>query len=494
MIKPIHWPEVELGGLGKYNSPFQRGERERSLKLTFHLSTLENISAEDNNALSVLYNLRNHEALDYLTIRFDDFPTSVPNFLSKEAVEAIFSSSTEKIPQMRIRTYGLEDEDVPIVFWDGKKKYGQSFISSPAELGILASHLVSIDDKANPKVRGMQDDLVIITALQQDKRDVLITTSPTLLSNKGQMIQEANPRTPTETARIVGLFLRSRNDFTIEKANRGSLGTNRGAFYWVLMRNKLPSMWRYYSACVISDDYRKDRTLQLGLSVLHRCSRALEARDAIAVGFYSLQNNDVRDSMTYHFDYLTLLLAGAFDALARVTHRAYKLTRLKENSPQLQFRKKEFLNELKSSGAEKLVEYVSQPMVQDLLEIVYNLRNTIHGANLTSLSYKPQKFKEEYSYITLSPELEKFMNEKILSICNPDTWGLVQFHILSFEPNTFATTLVNESFQIIDKIASETDIARLFPSNINMPNLLEGPPEYEFLFKESTRNIISVLG
>jgi hypothetical protein len=74
------------------------------------------------------------------------------------------------------------------------------------------------------------------------------------------------------------------------------------------------------------------------------------------------------------------------------------------------------------------------------------------------------------------------------------TGGLAQFHILSFEPYTLAVTLVRESFQAIDKIASETDITRLFSSKINMPKLIERPPEDEFLFKEPTRNIISALG
>ena len=383
---------------------------------------------------------------------------------------------------------------MPIVTWDGKKLFGQTFIRDPAELGIPASHLVGIDDWSHPKVKAMLDDLLIPSSHQQEKRDVLVTKSPMMLGNKEHVVQSANPRTPTEAAKIVGLFLRSRNDFTFKLVDSVRIGTNRGAFYWVLMRHSLPSMWRYYSACVMSEDHRKDRTLFLGLSILNRFSRALEARDAIGIGFYNKQNNDTRDSMVFHFDYLTLLLTGAFDALVRVTYRVYQLTKPKEYSTQLQFRKEEFLKELKNKGASNLVEYVSQPSVQALLEIVYNLRNTIHEASLTSLSVKPQILKEEYSFITLSPDLEKIFKQNIQPHYEPDAWGLAQFHVLSFEPYTLASTLIRESFQIIDKIASETDITRLFPSKINLPQLIERPPEEEFLFKESTSNIISALG
>jgi len=441
-----------------------------------------------------LYGLNGHDDLDYDTMRFNDFPSAGTHALPKETLEAIFAGSTDHIPQMRIRYYQLEDKNVPIVTWDGKKTYGQTFITDPAELGILASHLIGIDDTSHPKVKAMLDDLLIISSHQQENRDRLVTTSPMMIGNKEHVVQSANPRTPTEAAKIVGLFLRSRNDYTFKFENSVRIGTNRGAFYWVLMRNSIPSMWRYYSACVLAEDQRKDRTLLLGLSILNRCSRTLEARDAIGIGFYNKQNNDTRDSMVFHFDYLTLLLSGAFDALARVTFRVYQLTKPKEFSTQLQFRKKEFLKELKNKGANELVDYVSQPSVQALLEIVYNLRNTIHEASLTSLSVKPHVLREEYSYITLSPDLEKIFKQNIQPYYDPDACGLAQFHVLSFEPYTLASFLIRESFQIINKIALETDITRLFPSKINVPQLIEKPPEEDFLFKESTRNIISVLG
>src|SRR4030043_833633 len=494
MIQPIHWPDIELGGLGKYNSPFQRGKRERVLKLTFHASALENLSKEDTDSLSAIFGLNGHNDLDYVTMRFNDFPSAGTHALPKETLEAIFAGNTDHIPQMRIRYYQPEDKNVPIVTWDGKKTFGQTFITDPAELGILASHLVGIDDTSHPKVKAMLDDLLIISLHQQENRDILVTTSPMMLGSKEHVVKSANPRTPTEAAKIEGLFLRSRNDYTFKFENSVRIGTNRGAFYWVLMRHSLPSMWRYYSGCVMAEDHRKDRTLYRGLSILNRCSRALEARDAIGIGFYNKQNNDTRDSMVFHFDYLTLLLAGAFDALARATYRVYQFSKPKGYLTQLQFRKKKYLKELKNKGANKLVEYVSQPAVQALLEIVYNLRNTIHGASLTSLSVKPQILKEEYSFITLSPDLEKIFTQNIQPHYDPDAWGLTQFHVLSFEPYTLASTLIRESFQIIDRIASETDITRLFPSKNNLLQLIEKPPEEDFLFNESTSNLISALG
>src|SRR4051812_40346326 len=96
------------------------------------------------------------------------------------------------------------------------------------------------------------------------------------------------------------------------------------------MRRRLPGMWPVFGACVHAEKARQDNIVGLGGSILQRCARALEARDIIGAQYYCGPSYCDHDRMLYHFDYLTVLLVGALDALARVVHRTYSLTNPEE--------------------------------------------------------------------------------------------------------------------------------------------------------------------
>jgi hypothetical protein len=70
----------------------------------------------------------------------------------------------------------------------------------------------------------------------------------------------------------------------------------------------------YFSAGVLSEPHRKDRTLNLGGAVLARLTRALEARDCVGAQFHLPQGNDAMSASMYHWECWALLLSGAFDA------------------------------------------------------------------------------------------------------------------------------------------------------------------------------------
>ena len=134
------------------------------------------------------------------------------------------------------------------------------------------------------------------------RHDLFITKSPALVSNRHKVfINGANIRTPAEAAKIVGLFLRCRGKYTYTAAPKFQQSSGRGGFYWVVTRARLPSMWHYFSACLEAGRMRKDDTGMVAQSVLVRCARAHEARDAIIRLLYVPQNNTVRDEMMYHF-------------------------------------------------------------------------------------------------------------------------------------------------------------------------------------------------
>jgi len=327
----------------------------------------------------------------------------------------------------------------------------------------------------------MRKDLIAAQAHRALHQDILITSSPWLLEHRTHsIVREANPRTPTEAAQIVSLFLRSRGNYTFWASESGQRRFNRGLFYWVLARHRLPSTWRYFSACVEAQKIRNDDILLLGQSILTRCVRALQARDAIGERFYVPQNNDTRDNTMYHFDYLTLVLAGAFDAQARVAHRAYSVKKPKER--QAYFRRKDFRKALKRYGAQELHNLVSDQNCQDVLTPLYELRNTIHGSSLLTLAYQ-SGIEPETSFVEVPPVYGDVLWEAAERCGSPERWGLTREHTLLLEPYTYSITLVEERFGLIDAIAAATNVTGLFPEGYSIPQLMDGPPESEVFGK-----------
>ena len=74
-----------------------------------------------------------------------------------------------------------------------------------------------------------------------------------------------------------------------------------------------------------------------------------------------------------------------------------------------------------------------------------------------------------------------------------DKWGLIEkTDGLLLEPFSFSTTLTEECFSLIDKIAELTDLNNLFPKKNNIPTSPIAPPRNEQW--NGARSIISVLG
>jgi hypothetical protein len=224
---------------------------------------------------------------------------------------------------------------------------------------------------------------------------------------------------------------------------------------------------------------------------LVRAVRALEARDAIGAQFYIPQNNNTRDAIMYHFDYLTLLLVGVFDAEARIAHRAYGITQPPERNAS--FRRKDYRESLGHIGATNLYSLISEQRFQDLLTLLHELRNTIHGAALPTAGRQGYARQAE-SYVSVLPDYRQVLWQAATQYSSPDHWGLVQEPSeLRFEPYTYAVTLVDECLKQVDAIAAATEIDKLFPSGYSIPPLADKPPEDE-IFGKRTRHRLAILG
>jgi hypothetical protein len=461
MIPHIMWARSSHG---EPVSPFLRGKKERPLKITFHTSSLAGASGEEAEAVEALRELSNHSK-----------------------IESLYTEAGS-IPYLEIGPYGDNDDHIPVTVTCHDRTI-ESGIPFSHQWSDIATKFAGQTDPSHPDSQAALTDLVLAQAHSHLRNDILITLSHHLLSHRTQaIIRKANPRTPTEAVKIIGLFLRSRDDYTWQVNEHGRRAFDRGLFYWVLVRHRLPNIWKYFSACVHAANARRDDTLHLGQSILTRCVRALEARDAIGAQFYIPQNNDTRDAIMYHFDYLTLLLAGVFDAQARIAHRAYRITRPEERYTG--FRRAEFLKALTDNGADRLHALVSDQHFSNLMILLHELRNTIHGASLQT--YQATSELRE-SLVTLFTENQDKIWQAAARYSSTEAWGLVRKQEPQLEPYTYAVTLTNECFSHIDAIAAATNVAGLFPDGYAIPPLQADPPD-NHVFNENIRRRLAVLG
>lgn len=77
----------------------------------------------------------------------------------------------------------------------------------------IATLLVGGGAEAYPNSKAMLADLIVAQAHRAVDQDIMVTTSPCLLQRRTDAsVSETNPRLPSETAQIVGLCLRTRNN------------------------------------------------------------------------------------------------------------------------------------------------------------------------------------------------------------------------------------------------------------------------------------------
>jgi hypothetical protein len=223
------------------------------------------------------------------------------------------------------------------------------------------------------------------------------------------------------------------------------------------------------------------------VSGTHRESVVREAFKDLLKGWARSQ-----DPIMYHFDYLALLLVGAFDAQARVARRVYRINR--PNEMNTGFRRKEFLDALKGSSATALYNLVTEQHFSDLMDLIHLIRNSIHGSVWPTIASENYRELEE-SFIKVPPPYKDKIWQAARRRGSADNWGLIQdndFSMLLLEPYTFAVNLVDECFREIDEIATLTEVVRLLPRDFDMTQLQDKAP-YDDVFVDFVRQRVELL-
>lgn len=494
MIERIIWRQNLIPR--ELESPFQRGEHERPLRLTLHLAGMQALTVDEQLVIDTIRNLGSLSQVDVMEIEVGSY--YYPTFDDEEQA---FKNHSGDIGQIRIGPYKPEDENIPIYYSDASG-YGRSGIHTDY-LYECMTYFAQYYSPESPEYQSLLIDLIPARAHHELYRDIFVTKSHNLLGNWSFFfIKESNPRTPLEAAKLVGLYLRSRNLFVHETKGSGYAGVTRDTFYWASVDLKMPHIWYCQNVCKAAGIFRAKETLfddtgLLMISALSRCSRVLKALDSIAFNFYVPQDNDVHDDTLYHFYYLALLLSGVLDVQAIIAHRAYKVSKAKEKHAS--FINDEFITKLNNHGAIELSRLFTKGSDgYYIIRLLHEIRNTIHRVEFPVFTLSKIKVREVHSWgtlveVVLPHDNMEILLESINNLGGMERWGFQKkANSLLLEPYTFSITLIEECFELIDKIAENTNLNNLFPNSISIPSFPPAPPRNTQWSR--ARKIIAILG
>ncbi|MGE0043000.1 MAG: hypothetical protein AB7H88_20590 [Vicinamibacterales bacterium] len=344
-----------------------------------------------------------------------------------------------------------------------------------------------IGSKSDPEIVALGRHLMFVEAHEQCMRDVFATTLPELLSRREHR-QRANIRSLSETLEILGLWLRRDGEIPIKARphNHSTVQHNLGLdlFRWVATRDRLPGMWRYFSACIRRGSEAKDKMEYLGNTILDRCERVMQAVDEVGWQFHRRQSNTTRQTMLYHFDYLALLLSGALDAEAQVCRTAYGLT---VPPSRTHFRYEPFRKQLRAAGGTRLADLLVSDGYRDFQQFLGALRNSIHGTGIRGMGYV-KGGEPERSLVQI------FDNDQVIweasGKLGRDIVGVAGVAGgVAIEPYTCASWLARSGFYWVNRIGELTEVERLVSGDTKLMN---GPPNGRF-WDPDTRRRVSAL-
>lgn len=209
--------------------------------------------------------------------------------------------------------------------------------------------------------------------------DLLVTNDPALLALTGSYERRVNVMSTTEALAVVGLFLRE-GEYYEQRLGKLNFRTSFDALSWSALRSQLPASWPWSGALLDHDSRTEGDAGMIFDSLFERLARALNQRDDLHRTMSLPASNRSRKQMVETFDYIMMNLVGAFDAVARSAHLGAGLPW--SNRAQAKWQNPKWRDQLGVPELDAMFDR-EQPAA-DLFYVLRQLRNTIHGAGLSS--------------------------------------------------------------------------------------------------------------
>jgi hypothetical protein len=291
---------------------------------------------------------------------------------------------------------------------------------------------------------------------RQQHRDVFATNSQIIQKYVGRF-PDANVRSFGESLRFLALQLRAQDSFPWRAGHRVVEMMDREWFYSLSASARMPALGKLWVAWARRARQKKDESEYLGMSPHARCARALRALDEIGFEFFASEEERKRQLMTYHFDYLTMLLAGAVDAQGRMARAIFTIKKPGERNAA--FHHEAFVDGLRAAGATHLLTVIESERCRATQKLLWSLRNTIHGVGLTELGVEIGG-QARGSVHRVHGGDAKTVIESAEALGGPRAFGLSTLLGAELEPYQCAVGLVKAGFEAINNIAAAIQLDR----------------------------------
>jgi len=406
------------------NFAFAKGDAGRPLRLVVDTDTVT-----EGEALECLRQFAHHPAVEIL------MPTGGPHPLI-------------------IGDYDAAQGIIPIEYTIGERRTRSAVYAS--------DYLAIATDTAAPEEAGAaRRAITIAAAAEQVEADALATRSAFVLEHAPRpLVREANPVTPEGAVSLLGLYLRLRGDFTVDFDKGWGDVLGRHFSYFVLMRELLPSAWRWFSGCVAQSlATKEDELMMIAQSAMERVDRALRARDRMHGQLQLPPGREVAEEAIFYFDVTLLMLGAAFDATARVAHGVHELP----SSPRSASWANEDWRTRLSAKNPALAQLMAagQP-ARDARELIAVLRNTIHSQALRTITFRQDSGRPE-ELVIVPPSIESELETLVQR--QPDApafaIGRTPGGHLHLDPGLYVEALFPKAVAALNAIMDATPVEEL---------------------------------
>lgn len=245
--------------------------------------------------------------------------------------------------------------------------------------------------------------------------DAFVTGARALWSG----MKQANAMSVTDALALVGLFLRSRDDFVVSFEPR-PLTYNRGLFYWLLARELIPSWGPAWRAL---DPPRPDGSSWafngLGHALIIRVDQVLRARDRVHAELNLLQDNDTSDETLFALDGLLVAADACFDVIARVLNRHWALG----TDAGARWRSDSWVQKLLRADHKLEVAVGDGTPLSDAVALVGALRLSLHAMPLNTIAHARGSMRDVENLLVVPPEQQTVIEEIFDSRGGDAAWG-----------------------------------------------------------------------
>ena len=209
-----------------------------------------------------------------------------------------------------------------------------------------------------------------------------------------QLFWDRHPELPTSdlnlmTSRqglaMIGLYLRSHNDFHVNYEARLSNSWPSDDFYRICATDMLAGWLPFVSGCIGAATLPEydDAVQGLAESILMRTQRALMARDRLQRNLYLKPSNQTTAEVLFYFDSALLMMSGAFDAAARLAQQIL----LGKTSANVSWKFWKWRNKIVDTDPAFAALLAENSSVRTIIELVGWLRNFVHEQALSNVTY-----------------------------------------------------------------------------------------------------------